>query len=310
LGVAGAALLLVATPGAATAQVVPVIEDEAVSHITADDATLEAHINTQGLREGAYYQFQLQSDPSEYAPELACPPPLRSSLCLQLLLHEGALGIGFVASGAPHQLVSLDLGGGGGIGGTGTAVQLKPNTTYHYRVIAANSRPSVDTIDWEPPTVYGADQTFTTPAVAPSIASEAVSHITRHDAVLEAHISTAGLEHGAYYQFQLASDPSEYASELACPPELMSSLCIGVGRHPGALPIGSVIGGSADQPVTLDLAGAGVRLKPKTTYHFRVIAAKAIPSEDTTEWEPPTVFGADQTFKTAPAHEPRKHPHP
>jgi hypothetical protein len=288
-----------------TPAIAPSIKSESVSHITPDDATLEAHINTEGLQHGAYYQFQVQSDPSEYAPELACQPPLRSSLCLHLLLHEGALSIGFVASGASDQLVTLDLASGGGI--TGTAMTLKPGTAYHFRVIAANALPSIDTIDWEPPTVYGADQTFTTPAVAPSIGSESVSHITAHDATLEAHIGTEGLENGAYYQFQLAGNPSEYATELACPPELFSSRCIGVGRHVGALPIGVVAGGSAGQPVSIDLAGAGRRLKPDTTYHYRVIAAKRIPSEDTTSWEPPTVFGLDQTFITEKAHRPRKH---
>jgi hypothetical protein len=48
---------------------------------------------------------------------------------------------------------------------------------------------------------------------------------------------------------------------------------------------------------------AGVTLTPNTTYHYRVLAARAIPSEDTIEWEEPTVFGPDQTF-TTPEEEP------
>jgi hypothetical protein len=291
-----------------TETITPSIISEAVSHVTEDDATLEAHINTEGLHHGADYQFQLASDPSEYASELACPPPLDSSLCLGLLLHEGALSIGFLASGSPDQLVTLDLAKGDGL--TGVAVKLKPGETYHYRVIAANALPSVDTIAWEPPTVFGADQTFTTPAAVPSIESESVSHVTRDDATLEAHISTEGLEHGAYYQFQLASNPSGFAAELACPARSHSSLCIGVGRHAGALPIGFARGDTTGQPLTLDLSRAGATLKPGTSYDFRVIAAKAIPSEDTTDWEPPTVFGGDQSFKTAPLHPPPRHPHP
>jgi hypothetical protein len=302
--VAGAALFVVAAPGVAAAQGVPVILSESVSHITPNDATLEAHIDTQGVENGAWYQFQLATNTSEYAEELACPPEFFISLCIGVGVHAGALPIGFVEAGAPDHLVTHDVAMGGL---TGVGVKLKPNTTYHFRVIAANALPSVDTINWEPPTVYGADQTFTTPAVAPSIGSESASHITAHDATLEAHIGTEGLENGAYYQFQLAGNPSEYATELACPPELLSSLCIGVGRHAGALPIGVVAGGSAGQPVSIDLAGAGTRLKPDRTYHYRVIAAKRIPSEDTTSWEPPTVFGPDQTFITEKAHRPRKH---
>jgi hypothetical protein len=287
-----------------TETVAPSIKSEAVSHVTPNDATLEAHIGTEGLHHGAFYQFQLVTNTSEYASELACAPPLRSSVCLKLLLHEGALPIGFVASGSPDQLVTRDVAMGDGL--TGVAVKLKPNTTYHYRVIAADSKPSADVIEWEPPTVFGADQTFTTPAVTPSIESEVVSHITAKDATLEARINTEGVANGAYYQFQLAADASEYASELACPPELVSSLCIGVGRHAEALPIGFVAGEARGQLVTLHLPSSGITLKPHASYHFRVIAATRIPTEDTTSWEPPTVFGPDQTFTTT--HGPRKHP--
>src|SRR5438876_1010750 len=145
LGVAGAALLFVVAPGAALGQGAPVIADESVSHTSEHDAVLEAHISTAGLEHGAYYQFQLESDPSEYADDLACPPPLRSSLCLRLLLHEAALPIGFVASGSPDQLVALDLARGDG---TGVAVTLRPSTTYHFRVIAADAVPSADVIEW------------------------------------------------------------------------------------------------------------------------------------------------------------------
>jgi hypothetical protein len=290
-----------------------VILSEAVSHITPTDATLEAHIDTEGVENGAWYQFQLATNTSEFAEELSCPPTgmgggetgeFLSSLCIGVGRHSGALPIGFVEAGAPDELMSHDLA----IGGlTGVGVKLKPNTTYHYRVIAAKKNgPPGDTTSWEPPTVYGADQTFTTPALAPSIGSESVSQISARDATLEAHVGTEGLENGAYYQFQLAGNPSEYATELACPPELLSSLCTGVGRHAGALPIGFVAGGSAGQPVSIHLAGAGARLMPNTTYHYRVIAAKRIPTEDTTSWEPPTVFGADQTFTTAKVHR-RKH---
>jgi hypothetical protein len=144
----------------------------------------------------------------------------------------------------------------------------------------------------------------------PVILSEAVSHITRHDATLEAHLSTEGLQNGAYYQFQLATSTSEYATELACPPELLSSLCIGVGRRVGALPIGLAAGDARGELVTLDLASAGTTLTPHTTYNYRVIAATRIPTEDTTSWEPPTVFGPDQTFTTAKAGQRRKHPRP
>jgi hypothetical protein len=289
-------MILLVAPITARADPIPVIEDETVSQVTAHDAILEAHISTAGIENGAWYQFQLATDPSEYANELACSVE-NSSLCIGVGVHPGSLPIGFVEGDVSHQTVRLDL--------AQVSSPLTPAATYHFRVIAARRIPSLDTRRWEPPTVFGEDQTFTTSASVPTIESESVSNVTQHDAVLEAHLGTAGLEHGAYYQFQLASDPSEYAGELACA-ELNSSLCIGVGIYPASLPIGFVKGDSADQLVTLDLATAGVRLRPERTYHFRVIAAAAIPSEDTTEWEPPTVLGVDQTFTAVPAQ--RNHP--
>ncbi|HET7483764.1 MAG TPA: hypothetical protein VFJ64_00140 [Solirubrobacterales bacterium] len=55
--------------------------------------------------------------------------------------------------------------------------------------------------------------------------------------------------------------------------------------------------------VSLDLSSVGVTLQPGTPYHYRVLAARAIRTEDTIEWEPPIVAGADQTF-TTPEEEP------
>jgi hypothetical protein len=59
-------------------------------------------------------------------------------------------------------------------------------------------------------------------------------------------------------------------------------------------PPGATLGAS------LDLAGAGVTLQPGRTYHYRVLVARRVQTEDTIEWETPTVYGADQTFTTAP----------
>jgi hypothetical protein len=44
-----------------------------------------------------------------------------------------------------------------------------------------------------------------------------------------------------------------------------------------------------------------VTLKPSTTYHYRVIAARAVQTEDTIQWERPPVYGPDQTFTTPPS---------
>jgi hypothetical protein len=129
----------------------------------------------------------------------------------------------------------------------------------------------------------------------PSIDEESVSGITPTNAILEAQISPHG-GFGAYVQFQLVTDPEEYASGIFCPePPESGPLCIGP-RAEGVLQIWR----NWEEPTqdSFDLSEVGVTLQPGTTYHYRVLAARALPSEDTIEWEEPTVFGPDHTFTT------------
>ena len=58
------------------------------------------------------------------------------------------------------------------------------------------------------------------------------------------------------------------------------------------------------QAVGLDLTHVGVRLKPGTTYHYRVIAARSKLTEDGFGFEGPIVHGSDETFTTLPAKAP------
>jgi hypothetical protein len=65
------------------------------------------------------------------------------------------------------------------------------------------------------------------------------------------------------------------------------------------IPLGGKVKGSNGQQVSLDLAGAGVTLTPGTTYHYRVLSAKALAEEEGgIFWEHPSVIGPDQTFTT------------
>jgi len=52
------------------------------------------------------------------------------------------------------------------------------------------------------------------------------------------------------------------------------------------------------QAVSLDLARAGVTLKPGATYHYRIITAREAPHEEGPAWEGPVIAGPDQTFTT------------
>jgi len=149
-------------------------------------------------------------------------------------------------------------------------------------------------------------------AAPPSIEGESASKITPTDATLEAQINPGDAPDGVYYQFQIASDLGEYVTEIVCPPEPSSGPahpCIGA-HSSDALPIGFVAAGSGPSSVSLDLAGAGVTLQPDTSYQYRVLVAKAIQSEDTTEWEGPSLVGDIHSFTTPPQALPTTGPDP
>jgi hypothetical protein len=308
LAVFAAMCCLVAAPVVASADVVnvPSIESESVSSVTSTDATLEAQVNLHEAGAGAYYQFQLVRNPSDYAPEILCPPklPPETNGCVGTQ-SASALPIGFIPGNtlqpSVDHPVSLDLASAG--------VTLQPGTTYHYRLLVARRVQTEDTIQWEPPIVYGTDQMFTTPSGPPTIQSESASRITQTDATLEAQINPEADQAGDYAQFQLVRDPSEYPSEILCPatPHPGADGCIGAHSE-SALPIAWVCGSceqeATTRPVSLDLASAGVTLQPGTTYHYRVLAARRVQTEDTIEWEPPTVYGPDRTFTTPPGSPP------
>jgi hypothetical protein len=139
-------------------------------------------------------------------------------------------------------------------------------------------------------------------AVPPSITDQSASAVSTGDATLEAQIDPGAAAGGAYYQFQISEFPTEFPDELACPPPPSSGPfvpCIGPESE-GALPIGHIPAGDSPASVALDLAGAGVELKPGTTYYFRVVAASAVQGEDTIEWETPAAGGGVRTFTTMP----------
>jgi hypothetical protein len=139
----------------------------------------------------------------------------------------------------------------------------------------------------------------------PVIGSTVAYGITQSDATLEAPIDPGALPEGVYYQFQVVANTSEYLPELTCPehgvPLSKPDGCGGPDSGPttpGALPIGYIEKEPASRYVRLDLAAAGMTLKPGTTYHYRVLAAKRRQSEDTLNWEGPPAVGPDQTFTT------------
>jgi hypothetical protein len=140
----------------------------------------------------------------------------------------------------------------------------------------------------------------------PTIESESVSHVAQEGATLEAKIDPDQPSPpyvGVYYQFQVVKNTSEYLAEILCPSEPPGSDGCGlVPFHPvpGTMPIGFIQGGPAGRSVSQSLAVAGIVLQPAMTYHYRVLAARKVLTEDTIEWQAPFVEGPDQTFTTPP----------
>ena len=126
----------------------------------------------------------------------------------------------------------------------------------------------------------------------PSVFDESVSHITEHDATLDAQINTYGLY--TAYEFQIDTNGSYNYTKPNCPLGACDSISVGeplpaglVEPKPEYIPAGS-----GDQSVSLDLASIGATLQPGTTYHYKVIASN---------YSGPTIEGPDQTFTTPSA---------
>ncbi len=299
------AVFVAAMPAAALAAAPPAIESVSASNVTLNDATLEAQIAPAAHSAGAYYQFQIVREPGEYHRSGNAPCPLRTELKgtdgVRGSRSTGCEDPGNRAPESGVHAVSLDLAGAG--------VTLMPDTTdLLSKVIAATTVQTEDTLQWDTPAVHTSDQTFTTPAAsAPAIESESVANVTSTDATLEAQINPEGLPYGVDYQFQIVLNKSEYVSELVCTeggvvqPSAHDGCRLPQNSPAGFIPIRSVFGGPQGQTVSLDLTGVGLALVPDTSYHYRVLAARRLLTEDTIEWAGPQVIGPDQTFTTPPA---------
>jgi hypothetical protein len=122
------------------------IESEAASEVTAESAKLSAELNAHGLPSEYHFEYGLSAAYGQSAPEV-----------------EAEAGEG-------SEAVSVSV----------RIQHLKPNTTYHYRVVAHNSLG----------VSVGADQTFTTqgeeaPALPDGRAWEMVSPALKHGGALE-----------------------------------------------------------------------------------------------------------------------------
>ncbi len=190
---------------------------------------------------------------------------------------ESATGIGEVSAtlnGAvnPNGLATdyhFDYGTGKSYGsstptqsaGSASAVQtvsqqltgLSPATTYHYRLVASNADG----------TTRGSDVTFTTsPARPPSALTGGSSGVGEVSATVSGSVSTGGLVTSYHFDYGTST---------------------GYGSHTAARQV------SADSS-DLSVSAALTRLRPGTTYHYRLVATNSAGASD----------GVDETFTTAP----------
>ena len=147
----------------------PVIETLSASHVTQNDATVEAQINPEGLE--TTYELFMPEDP--------CNVPME---CIRVHV---VLAQGSIPTTATAESISLDL--------ASKHVSMEAGERYGFVLIAKNSAGTVER--------HYSFRTLPKNAAAPSIDSESVSNVTEHDATLEAQIDTEGLE--TSYQFHL-----------------------------------------------------------------------------------------------------------
>ena len=173
----------------------PRVGAESVSHVTSSDAKLEATIATQP-EEHVITQFQLATSSGGLSAEFQCPAQfVHSSLCL--LLH-GETPFPVEGVGPPGGTVSLDLAG---------IVTLSPGTTYDYRIIAAETLfPPGDVFVVDPPVVYGATQSFTTPS-PPGVSTAAAFATGPTTAIVDGSAEPKGESTTVHADYALAGEP-------------------------------------------------------------------------------------------------------
>lgn len=148
----------------------------------------------------------------------------------------------------------------------GVISELKPGTTLHYRLIAAN----------EVGTSEGPDQTITTSSAAapPTAITTGASNVSQNTATISGTVSTNGLQ--TSYGFEIGTEAGNYGP---------------------ATGLGS-LGGVTTETVTMTLG----ELQPGTTYHYRVTTT----SLDGTSYGTDQTFttAGFPTLLTAPAAPP------
>jgi len=159
-----------------------------------------------------------------------------------------------------------EIGGGGEFErvGSGPMAPLKPNTVYHFRVLASNASGEVP----------GPDETFRSLPYAPSVTTEEPSAVTAGSATISGSVNpgSSGPDSATTYEFQYGTTTA-YGEQFPLAP-------------------GTVGEGETEVPETAALTG----LQPGTTYHYRIIATNF--NNAVEPQAPQSSYGVDRTFTT------------
>jgi DNA-binding beta-propeller fold protein YncE len=209
------------------------IDAESVSGVRSTHVTLNAGINPDGI--ATHYHF-------EYGPSAV--------YSTSIPIPEGEIPAGF-----GEQAVSINVTG------------LKPNTTYHFRIVASSECEPVQ----HPGhicTVDDPDEVFTTlPAVL--IESESVSDVAATTATLEAQLDPLGAS--ATCVFEYVTDASFHSTGYQAAVTVPCPAALGEGE--------------VGVPASVHLQS----FTADTIYHYRVIATSSLGT---------SVVGEDHTFTT------------
>jgi phosphodiesterase/alkaline phosphatase D-like protein len=196
----------------ATAPVAPVVATDSAGDVTEASAVLHGTVNARNDETAVAFRYGLVSGAYEHT-----------------ATTESVAGL-------EDTLVSAALSG------------LAPNTTYYYRVEAANAGGET----------YGEERTFATGLAAPVALTEPADGITETGATLRATVNARNADTAIHFQYGLGT---AYGETAVADPDTVSGL--------------------DDATASAVLAG----LAPSTTYHFRVVAtngAGATYGEDAT----------------------------
>jgi hypothetical protein len=172
-----------------------------------------------------------------------------------------------------HTVESVAGSGSGAVAVSATLKGLKPNKTYHYRIVGSNPSGPID----------GSDQTFVTAQAPVSVDSpEFASAIGPRSARLHGAVNPNS---SALAQPEFGFGHTLYHFEYGTTGSYGTTA---VGSDGGIICITFTPCGGDYVSVAASLSG----LVPDTTYHFRVVGDNGVGSPQE---------GADQTFITAPA---------